>query len=168
MTFYVNGNLLTPEGAGRGFNLGVGLTEPVATVTLWPCLVNTACAILSVFISTHFVSCTIQCEETGFHFLSAQEKRLFTLLLLDFMSHNMQTGDFFLAWQSVFSACDAGISYLINLSFCSFVSANLTPEYLFSPRQRKNSIKLFYLSKIESLNIWKIVIHFIMCSIFDT
>lgn len=59
-----------PEGAGRGFNLGVGLTKPVATVTLWHCLVNTACAILTVFTATHFVSCTIQSEETGFHLLS--------------------------------------------------------------------------------------------------
>lgn len=57
---------MTPEGARRGFNLGVGLTEPVATVTLWHCLVNTACAILTVFTATHFVSCTIQCEETGY------------------------------------------------------------------------------------------------------
>lgn len=40
-------------------------------MTLWLCLVNTACAILSVFTSTHFVSCTIQCEETGFYLLSA-------------------------------------------------------------------------------------------------
>lgn len=54
------------------FNLEVGLAKPVATVTLWDCLVNNLCAILSVFISTHFVSCTIQCEETGIHFLSAQ------------------------------------------------------------------------------------------------
>lgn len=62
---------MTPEGAGQGFNLGVGLTKPVATVTLWHCLGNTACAILTVFTSTDFVSCTIQCEETGFHLLSA-------------------------------------------------------------------------------------------------
>lgn len=67
----VSGNLMTPQGAGKGFNLGVGLTKPVATVTLWHCLVNTACAILTVFTATHFVSCTIQCEETGFHLLSA-------------------------------------------------------------------------------------------------
>lgn len=57
--------MLTPEVAGRKFNLGIGPAEPVATVTLWSCLVNTACVILSVFISTHFVSCTIQHEETG-------------------------------------------------------------------------------------------------------
>lgn len=80
ITFYVSGKLLTPEGAGRGFNLGVALTKAVATVTLWPCLVNTACAILCVFTATHFVSCTIQFEEAGFHFLSAVcLKRLFTL-----------------------------------------------------------------------------------------
>lgn len=71
--FYVSGKRLAPPGgggAGRGFNLGAGLTEPVATVTLWPCLVNRACAILPVFMSTHFVSCTIQYEETGLYFLS--------------------------------------------------------------------------------------------------
>lgn len=63
--------MLTAEVALSKFNLGVGLAEPVATVTLWSCLVNTACAILSVFMSTHFVSCTIEYEETGIHFLSA-------------------------------------------------------------------------------------------------
>lgn len=37
-------------------------------MTLCPCLVNTAGAILAVFTSTHFVSRTTQWEETGFHF----------------------------------------------------------------------------------------------------
>lgn len=68
---YVSGNLLNPEGAGRGFNLGVGLTEAAATVTLCRCLVNTACAILTVFTSTHLVSSTMRCEETGFHYQPA-------------------------------------------------------------------------------------------------
>lgn len=40
------------------------------TVTLSNCLANTACAILSVFPSTHFVSCTMGWKETGSHLLS--------------------------------------------------------------------------------------------------
>lgn len=140
MTFSVSGNLLTPEGAGRGFNLGVGLTEPVATVTLWPCLVNTACAILSVFTSTHFVSCTIQCEETGFHFLSAREKRLFTLSLVDFMCGDRRL---FLR-QSDFSACDAGMLLSDKSINRCCVFAYLTPEYLLGPKLYVKKRKEFY------------------------
>lgn len=64
-----------PERPGGGFNLGVDPKKPVATVTFWHCdtfalFANKACAILPVFPSTHFVSCTIGCKETGFHLLS--------------------------------------------------------------------------------------------------
>lgn len=55
---------------GEALTLELLRQKPAATVTLCLCLVNSACAILSVVPSTHCVSCTIQCEETGSHFLS--------------------------------------------------------------------------------------------------
>lgn len=55
---------------GEVLTLELFWQKPAATVTLCLCLVNSACAILSVVPSTHFVSCTMQCEETGSHFLS--------------------------------------------------------------------------------------------------
>lgn len=61
----------TAAGAqGEALTLELLRQKPAATVTLCLCLVNSACAILSVVPSTHCVSCTIQCEETGSHFLS--------------------------------------------------------------------------------------------------
>lgn len=55
---------------GEALTLELLRQKPAATVTLCLCLVNSACAILSVVPSTHCVSCTIQCEETGSHFFS--------------------------------------------------------------------------------------------------
>lgn len=110
-------NLMTPAGAGRGFNLGVGLTKPVATVTLCHCLVNTACAILPVFTSTHFVSCTIQCEETGFHLLSPPGRlKRGPFELRDFGSRKRKKA-VFSVWREDFDAYDAKL-LLSDKSVC--------------------------------------------------
>ena len=118
--------------SGRGFNLGVDLTKPVATVTLWPCLVNTACAILSVFTSTHFVSCTIQCEETGFHFLSASVfgERLFTLLLDGlFVSHESSDGRLFVTLEGFYL-----MDLLVMLLLCFGLSDTWITQNLLAPK----------------------------------